>query len=286
MIVTPGTKVTEAALDDLAALANAKLLPLVNAAIAANQNAWRTAALWVYDANGVLTNVTGKNWYDIPVAKTAGGHLILNPQPAYNFDLAQKNWHDEINRIRGDLMEMVCPRLAVAPPFAGYAGAGNVFLKAASLVSGPWVVGINDPATWPGAMNGILPGSWSGGDGFPMICLFKNVAFNFFSEDADDTLTVTGVIAVPGQSVTSVISPGLPFTLNYEIDADGPVTMEMRWGFHGPPGAPPAVGGFTTSATPATRPVLPGGDLCVRRGEWRQREYRVYCKQPASRLYV
>ena len=68
MLFTPGTPITEAALDDLAALANAKLLPLVNAAIAADQNNWRSAAFWNYDAYGNVVSWGGKNIYDRPVA--------------------------------------------------------------------------------------------------------------------------------------------------------------------------------------------------------------------------
>ena len=241
MLFTPGTPITEAALDDLAALANAKLLPLVNAAIAADQNNWRSAAFWNYDAYGNVVSWGGKNIYDRPVAMTSNTTQgILNPQPAYTFSESTANWQAEINRIRGDILEMVLN--------FNYTGGNNLFLSQNCLVSGPWVVGVNDPVTWPNGDQGILHGSSPSA-----MCLFKNVAFAFFSEDAPGGFSVTGTMTVPAQSNTYIETVGLPFTLNYAVKADGALSVTVSWAFTGPTGAAPAASAFTTnSATPAT----------------------------------
>lgn len=161
MSVDINTPITEADMDALATLANTKLLPLVNAAIAAHTHAWQ-AASWTYRASGLIQSFSGQNSYDIPVAKTTGTHGLQIPQPNYNFDLTVENWADELNRIRGDAMEMI---------FASYPGGENLFLNAACLVSAPQVVSINDDDTYPHASH-FVPGVLSASATY-----FKNVEF-------------------------------------------------------------------------------------------------------------
>jgi hypothetical protein len=112
---TRSAKITQADFDALAALANANLLPLVNASIA--------AATWPghhYDR------------YDDPPTN----YVLTNPQPAYDFSGTSANWLSELNRIRGDYWNLI---------FTGGLGADDRHLNPDNLISGPWVVGVNDP---------------------------------------------------------------------------------------------------------------------------------------------
>jgi len=196
-------------MDSLALLANTKLLPVVNAAIASNQNGWGNG-FWIY-SGGQCQAFTGKNIYDIPSATTDGRNLPANPQPAYKFDITKKNWQDEFNRIRGDAMELV---------FNSYTGGSNLYHSKNAIVSGAWCVGINDPVNYPlGANQGKLPILYTT-DGF---CPFGGVGF-YCKDDSSDGLTLSTNFSYAaftdsfGGTLTS--PPGFTQVFNYSFSID------------------------------------------------------------------
>jgi hypothetical protein len=112
---TRSAKITQADMQALADLANVSggLIDIVNASIGAS-----TWPGHVYD-----------RYTDAPT------NLILaNPQPDYDFSGSSANWLSELNRIREDFFTLV---------FNG--GDPDLYLNPATVLSGPWVVGVNDP---------------------------------------------------------------------------------------------------------------------------------------------
>ena len=103
-------------------------------------------------ANGVITGI-GINstdnigWSSAPPTPNqvtggsgTGAKIILN---------LSSNWLSELNRIRGDYWNLV------------FNTPSSIFLSPSNLVSGPWVVGVNDPNTFPmGLPLSGLPGSF------------------------------------------------------------------------------------------------------------------------------
>ena len=89
MPVKSGQFVSQSDMNALMVLANEKLLPLVNANIAANPDGWG-AGSWYY-SSGVLESFYGLNQYDIPASKADGAQPIMNPQPPYYFSGSNKN---------------------------------------------------------------------------------------------------------------------------------------------------------------------------------------------------
>jgi hypothetical protein len=171
---TRSAKITQAEFDALAALANANLLPLVNASIA--------ASTWPghhYDR------------YDDPPTNS----VLTNPQPDYDFSGSSSNWLSELNRIRGDYWNLI---------FTSGLGADGIHLSSDNLVSGPWVVGVNDLDTYPATglngdvgqggldptQQGILFGGLNG-----VFCAYRNVSFLYAFDDAPDGLTITGTLS-------------------------------------------------------------------------------------------
>lgn len=259
MLVTSGHKITEADLDDLAALANAKLLPVVNAAIAAGTGNWQFDSI-SYAEDGTINSLstTLRNIYDIFAGPTPGAHRIVNPQPAYTFDLATKNWHDELNRLRGDLMYLV---LNSSSPSAltPYPGAENIFLSPNAILSGPWVVGVNDPVTFTlvsfansACLFGAL-GNTIGGTTANVYVAFKNVQF-YFVDSIEPTINTLRALdeIMSGRFGRDPSTVG--FNINFNSTLAGTFKGIIKIAFHGS-GTPPIISGFTFTNT-GTTPII------------------------------
>lgn len=236
-----GNIITQADMDALAALANTKLLPLVNAAIAANQNGWRDG-MWGFSSSNVLQFFNGQNIYDRHGAVDGSYNAyILNPQPDYLFDPAVRNWMSEFNRIRGDLMAMV---------FQSFTGAEALYQNAATLVSGPWCVGLNDPDTYliasgGDSVNGVdyfayFQGLLNGGNESP---LFKSV--KFYSQEESISISscrrLYAAYHVPYQT-------NFNFDFTYNPDSFGHWKCRMFCLVTGST-TPPLISGFTITDT-------------------------------------
>lgn len=244
MPVALNNPITQADLDALALLANTKLLPLVNAGITAGQ----ITGLWTYDGpagsnTGGITSFDGANPYDVSDMATLDDapHNILNPQPAYVFNLADKNWRSELNRMRGDYYFLLNNNVT---------GASAIFNNPNSIVSGPWIVDVNDPATFPrfydynatpptlpldGVLRGSVPPETTT---TPNFCAFNNVEYWFADKDAA-ALTVTGKMTVTGQSVQMTPTMTLPvygaqtltFRLKIHSNAAGTLNIPVSFSF-------------------------------------------------------
>ena len=187
---TGGTSILQSEMDALAILANAKLLPLVNAVIAANPGYWLPHFYSRY-SSGVYPTGT-----------------IANPQPNYLFDPDTKNWVSELNRIRGDYWNMIFG-------FSGHDYDSPVYLSSNNLVSGEWIVGVNDPDTYPAVnvVTGELDPTQQGilfGDLNNVLCAYRNVSFIYAFDDAPDGLTITGTLSDASVFSTS----GTPYSVN------------------------------------------------------------------------
>ena len=146
-MATRGKFVTQVEMDALADLANAKLLPLVNSNISSDGSKPLDTD-FVFNSFG-LYYTAGANRYDIPADNTDDVRFNANPQPPYKFapydkfDTTTKNWCSELNRIRGDYWNLIFTGGLIGT------GASSRYLNPDNIVSGPWVVGVNDPDTFP-----------------------------------------------------------------------------------------------------------------------------------------
>lgn len=258
MPVYSNNSITQADMDALANFASIKLLPLVNAAIVAS--AW--SGTWSYTDDGsgnpLLDAFSGNNVYDIPESTNIGDNSIMVPQPDYVFDLASKTWRSELNRMRGDYYYLL--RNSVA-------GAESIFENLANIVSGPWVVTVNDVETFPqftiqqGAITGDYPlaGIFSGSNsGEP--CWFSDLKFLYAAADAPGGITIDTVrhldLFIPNDGTNpggGLIYEGLidsTVTLTYAADSPGQFKAVMKFPFSGA-SLPPA-SAFSPTATPST----------------------------------
>lgn len=251
MPVTSGNPITQADLDALAQLANDKLLPIVNRAITANENGWGDQGWAFFGGNGQIASWAGLNIYDIPSSNANGTQLIKKPQPEYKFDIATKNWADELNRIRGDFMALF---------FNSFADAGAVYRNLDFLLSGPWVVGLNDPDTFPMTQWTYnfskscydptyyknLIGSHTL-DGTGEFIAFKNVKFYYSDADAPAGVTIS-----TGRFSKWTAGTSVP-TLTYDAALAGAWNVKIAWQFRwiggGTPPAAPSVSGFAFTVT-------------------------------------
>ena len=153
----------------LAALANDVLLPVVNRLVA--------ASAWVP--------------HDYSIIDPANIPQPLNPQPNYVFDLTSDNWIEQLNRVRADYYQLV---------FVNDGGTG-VAGNPAAINSGPWVVAVNDPVTFPmGATYADLSNAGKllctpvKTASLPPLGLFKDVEFWYSTADAPNGVTITGTM--------------------------------------------------------------------------------------------
>lgn len=171
------TQLAQSDLNALATKANSVLLPLVNAAIASGD--WPATP------------------FDVAITPTPPSAPFLQSQPNFDFSGAPSSWVEELNRIRNDYWNLIFKNGLVS----GTPLSSGVYLNSANLVSGPWIVGVNDPATFPGVNptggplgNGALDPAWQGiltgsVNGF---AVYKNVRFLYALSDAFDGVTITG----------------------------------------------------------------------------------------------
>lgn len=165
MPVALNTKLSQADMGALADLGNANLLPYVNGVNGSGDLWINNLNQWVYSGGKIseFSAYPGFNFYLVPDGVTDGVHNILNPQPAYSFDMTGKSWATEFNRLRGDLMGAFMGCNATSFYFYNFAGSnynfqqGNMalpgaerfFLNPEIISSGPWVVSVNDPDVFP-----------------------------------------------------------------------------------------------------------------------------------------
>jgi len=226
MSVSLNNPITLADFIALAALANSKLLPIVNASVA--------AGTWPIHEYSVLSS-----------------GVLANPQPSYSFSLSNKNWMSELNRIRRDFYNLIYNQIA---------GGESVYQSQNAVFSGPWVVDVNDPDTFPrfltytdnnqdnpvsfpsnSSLNGIFLASGSGTTDFSNYypCYFRDIAFWFAQNDVPlDDLTITGqtvigssIIPIVLIPVSSFTSPTYKFTVTLNAAAAGTVKLHMEFDF-------------------------------------------------------
>ena len=218
MPVTLNKSIALADFTALAALANSKLLPIVNASVA--------AGTWPQHEYSDLTS-----------------GALTNPQPAYTFDIAATNWMSELNRIRRDFYNLLDNVIS---------GGSAVYRSQNAVVSGPWVVDVNDPDTFPRtlvdlalptaqSLNGVFIGSGDGSPGYASYspCYFRDIAFWFAQNDAPlDDMSITGqtaigssVIPITATPVSSFTSPTRKFTVTLNAAAAGTVKLHMEFDF-------------------------------------------------------
>lgn len=258
-MVARSNPITVADFSALAAIANARLLPLVNAAVAAG--AWPGH---FYDR------------YTNPPNNT----VLANPQPAYAFGVSSANWLSELNRIRADYFNLIL--------HSGL-GADDLFFSSDNLISGPWVVGVNDPVNFPAypwlggtTDSGGLPGGFApvlfpnqfitalgelfgtsglifGGDGAnwstapsPNFTCLKNVKFCYAENDAPDGISVGVGRRLDGGYADLTTTPSVTYVATVAGQWTCQVWWQFRWtGGGAPPANPPAADTFTTAAAPA-----------------------------------
>ena len=255
MPVIPGDPITQADLDALAQLANDKLLPIVNQAIASNENGWGDAGWSFY--GGVIVGGSYFNIYNVPASTADGFQTIEIPQPEYKFDITKKNWADELNRIRGDVMALV---------FTSFTDAGALFYSPNCILSGPWVVGVNDPDTFPMDGGSILPSqgelfgtygaSFSDAPPPPNFTIFKSVSFCYAEDDASGGITVsTGRRGDAWENTGSGRTVGWNLTATASLAGDWVCTLTWKFNWQGggtPPASPPPASDFALTVTPST----------------------------------
>lgn len=180
MSVARSQPILQSDLASLAALANTNLLPIVNAAIASGDWPGTFFDPWI-----------------TPIPPTPP---YFNPQPSFDFSGSSANWLSELNRIRADLWALI---------FISGAEAGGVnsslYLSSSTLVSGPWVVGVNDPDRFPAYYSGALYPAFqgylfgeiayisNGVSGDTGLVAFSDVSFWFAANDATGAVSVQGL---------------------------------------------------------------------------------------------
>jgi hypothetical protein len=207
--MTRGAPIQASDLTALADAANEYLLPLVNAAIAAG--IWPST-----DSYGA----GGGNFYD---HRTSDFHNT-NPQPAYSFSGSSNNWMSELNRIRGDYWLLIFG----TNPNTGDPFNSDRYLNPDNILSGPWVVGVNDPETFPQTpTQGILFGSIPNGvSPYPVFCIYKNVSY-YFNSLTDSDFSLSGKILSGG----TLTADGTPTSENIIADNPGSgdvITLKLK----------------------------------------------------------
>ena len=250
MAITRSTPIQQADMQALADLANSVLLPLVNANVSGDG----TGALdtgWAF-SGGVVEAWGGANFYHVPASTADGMQFSKSPQPAYDFSGSSANWLKELNRIRGDYWNLI---------FTAGLGADEILLSPDNIVSGPWVVGVNDPVTFPMTqwhfnnyyfsqpvyqenLVGSLPA------GVVDACIiFRAVRFYYASDDAADGVTISTGRIVQLQYPDAATD----FSLNYVAARAGSWNVKIAWQFQwtggGDPPALPAISGFAFTVT-------------------------------------
>lgn len=230
----------------------------------------------VYDGNGNVTvNIPDPwGWYDIienddqaafnvggflPMNNgraqraTGGNQITLGGNPSYAGKPVQaqlflniKNWSRELNRIRADYFNLVFIQ-----------GLNDeLYLDPATVASGPWIVGLNDPATFPmdqlfvGPLNTLASqqgansclGEFFGvTNGYPG---FKNVKFRYAAVDnpnPPDALSIQSGVR-NSFSFPANVTPGggeIFFEIDFTASVAGALEMTIDLPFDAvPPGGP------------------------------------------------
>ena len=332
-MATRGNFVTQSEMDALAALANSKLLPLVNAQVAAGT--WPGQYYDYYSdlGNTVLTNPQPN--YSFPTPETTlqpnlvPANAVYNSSGQYNLTIdtnkkyifragandyfvglsgqtyknnqlgrskstpnaeffgaanmpvtsvlfeATSDWMQEINRIRSDFWQLVFGKKtdgsgAIDP---------SLYLTGSFLSSGPWCVGVNDPATFPGSIvceynelvmpNPVytypLDGMLFAGKDFahsatppnPTYTIFKDVSFLYAADDAASGLTLGSGRFANLFQVGTVSGSQINFSLAYTAAKGGAWNCMAVWYFYWTgtgvaPSMPPPASSFSPTSTGAT----------------------------------
>lgn len=189
----------------------------------------------------------------------------LAPATPYVFGAAATDWLTQINRIRTDLWTQIFGTPASA-----------VYLNPDALVSGPWCVGVNDPATFP-MVAPFIDSGFPAPSGYPLIInaqgelfgtlnstnsiapnpnftAFKSVKFYFAAADAADGLTIgTGRRVdcfLNGSGTLPTESFNFPF--NASLGGSLYCTLQSPFSYTGggtPPALPPDASAFGISDT-------------------------------------
>jgi len=251
MAITRSTPIQQADMQALAVLANDALWPLVN-------------------PGGSL--VSGWPGHAYSVFSDAPTNTVLaDPQPAYSFAGSSSTWLATLNRIRADYWTLI---------FTAGLGADEILLSPDNIVSGPWVVGVNDEDTFP--KGGFPPGNSSlqiPAPNYPLDFLkhageligalntsftcYKNVQFCYAENDAPD-----GITAGVGRQVnfgygSLTTTPSISYTASLAGHWKCQVWWAFTWTGGGvAPDAPPTASGFTVSATPGAGITWSTAKLC------------------------
>lgn len=191
-------------------------------------------------------------------------------QPVRSKISVARNWLSEYNRIRADLFGILLESFTE--------GNGGMYLNAAAIVSGPWVVGVNDPVTYPitpypigdyaggllpqaqGTLNASYPGVCEAVYSNPVygnypvannMATFSGVGFICTQADAAG-LTVTGSMIVANSASPMNCIGNNDVTIAYTTDTTGALVWVLIFAFTytgggAPPAAPPT-SGFTLSS--------------------------------------
>ena len=172
---------------------------------------------------------------------------------------SEDNLLTEFNRIRGDAMALYLGlglSLDAARPVLAWPGGESIYHNPGALVSGPWVVGINDPERWPlptgqnGVLLGSVPSTTANTTGAQAsLCLFDAVEFWSAKPPSADgvgaqplaMLVVAGTVAVE-------ITGGANFTLRLWATTGGHLKLAVTFGF--------TMGAYSNSASPPTADSL------------------------------
>lgn len=202
-------------------------------------------------ANDVSITVDGKTYTTSShcVYIESGSTIMLVGTPSASVTARvglSLNWLAEFNRIWADVYSLF--------QFNFTEGDGGMFINNAMLLSGPWVVGVNDQDTYSTLTPGVL--NASAGVNFSKFCIFKDVSFAFRDADAPAGFSISSKMNIPAQTNTIfTINPSL-FNFTWSTTQGGTLTMtfsmEVRWvGFGIDPGLT-NTSGFVLMATPST----------------------------------
>lgn len=259
--------ITQADLNALAALATTKLLPVVNANInpadpSSDNTKWH--GCWDYRNNWggfPNTDTAPSSWCDRDAGNYAplpsGIYGLAYPQPDYSFAALDPSSRDavfkELNRIYGDALRVIFGNNGAA-----WTDAAGIFQSPDALVSGPWCVGVNEPATYDlsaGSLGssllektrqGELAGTVNG------MVTFKEVTFYYSPLEVFNDLVVSSGWRLDYSAITEHYYIHDPqgtqaLDLDFEFSSDGQFKAYCYWQLSGP--GVPAVGDFTLTDT-------------------------------------
>ena len=173
----------------------------------------------------------------------AAANTALSPGTSYTFDDGTNDWREELDRIFSDAL-------------AKFAGDEDL------LVSGPWVVGVNDANTFPAphftvalpyttvavdlTNNFTAPAVGAQGELYAGIGVFKSVHYR---SDALGNIVVSGGRRLISSWPVGTSSSSLSATFNYSATGAGTWNLWLSTIFYGPAGVPPSPGSFAITDT-------------------------------------